>query len=318
MPKSVPQQVAGGPPDGRHGSLLPAVLPSAPMTDSAETSAHFRTTAVRPGPLGLLREAITEMLGRRRLIAYLVQADMRKKGADTLLGNIWWVLDPLLQMVVYVVFVAVVLDRGGPDYPLFIFAAILPWKWFQSSIQDGISSVSSADKLIRQIQFPKLVLPVSSVVAGVVNFAFGLIPLLALILLLYRDRLTLTLLLIPVIAAVQFFLNLSLSIGLAALNVFYRDVGNVSRHFMRLWFYLSPALFSVEQLRSSTEGFPVIQWILLANPWTALFTAYRDVIYYSRLPDWVSLGQVLIGSLVLFAALTIAFKRAEPSFAKVL
>ena len=81
------------------------------------------------------------MLGRRRLIAYLVQADMKKKGADTLLGNIWWVLDPLLQMVVYVVFISVVLGRGGPDYPLFIFAAILPWKWFQSSIQDGITSV---------------------------------------------------------------------------------------------------------------------------------------------------------------------------------
>ncbi len=288
------------------------------MNETARASAHFRTSAVRPGPLGLLREAFTEMLGRRRLISYLVQADMKKKGADTLFGNIWWVLDPLLQMMVYVVFVSVVLDRGGPDYPLFIFSAILPWKWFQSSIQDGISSVSSADKLIRQIQFPKLVLPVSSVFAGVVNFAFGLIPLLGLILLLYRDRLALTLLLIPVIAVVQFFLNLALAIGLAALNVFYRDVGNVSRHFLRLWFYLSPALYSVDQLRHGTEGLPIIGTILLANPWTTLFTAYRDVIYYSRLPNWVALAEVLIGSIVLFALLTIAFKRAEPSFAKVL
>ena len=119
------------------------MVPSAPMSETAQVSAHFRTTAVRPGPLGLLREALTEMIGRRRLIAYLVQADMKKKGADTLLGNIWWVLDPLLQMVVYVVFVSVVLQRGGPDYPLFIFSAILPWKWFQTSVQDGITSVTS-------------------------------------------------------------------------------------------------------------------------------------------------------------------------------
>ena len=74
---------------------------------------------------------------RRRLIRYLVQADIHKKGADTLLGNLWWVLDPLLQMVVYVVLVSVIFDRAVPDYPLFIFAAILPWKWFQSSVQDG-------------------------------------------------------------------------------------------------------------------------------------------------------------------------------------
>ena len=294
------------------------MVPSAPMSETAQVSAHFRTTAVRPGPLGLLREALTEMIGRRRLIAYLVQADMKKKGADTLLGNIWWVLDPLLQMVVYVVFVSVVLQRGGPDYPLFIFSAILPWKWFQTSVQDGITSVTSQDKLIRQIQFPKLVLPVSSVVAGIINFAFGMIPLLGLILLLYRDRLTATLLLIPAIAAVQFFLNLGLAIGLGALNVFYRDVGNVSRHVLRLWFYLSPALYSIDALQKGTEHLPILGPLLLLNPWTTLFTAYRDVIYYSRMPNWTGLAEVLVGSLVLFALLTYAFKRVEPSFAKVL
>ena len=64
--------------------------------------------AVRPGPIGLLREAVVEVAQRRRLIRYLVQADIRKKGADTLLGNLWWVLDPLLQMAVYVVLVSVI------------------------------------------------------------------------------------------------------------------------------------------------------------------------------------------------------------------
>ncbi len=115
-----------------------------------------------PDPSGLLREALVEVTQRRRLIRYLVQADVRKKGADTLLGNLWWVLDPLLQMAVYVVLVSVVFDRDVPDYPLFIFAAILPWKWFQSTVQDAITSVTGADRLIRQIQFPKLVLPLAS------------------------------------------------------------------------------------------------------------------------------------------------------------
>ena len=72
----------------------------------------------------MLREAVVEVFGRRRLIAYLVQADLHKKGADTLLGNLWWVLDPLLQMAVYVVLVSVIFQRGGPDYPLFLLAAI--------------------------------------------------------------------------------------------------------------------------------------------------------------------------------------------------
>lgn len=288
------------------------------MSATADAPAHSHRGAVRPGPIGLLREAVVEVTGRRRLIRYLVQADLRKKGSDTLLGNLWWVLDPLLQMGVYVVLVSVVFQRAVPDYPLFLFAAILPWKWFQSTVQDAITSVTGADRLIRQIQFPKLVLPVASVFAGVVNFAFGLIPLAALILLLYRDRLSVAIVLIPVIAIVQFFFNLALAVGLAALNVFYRDVGNLSRHALRLWFYLSPGLYAIEDLRTAAGHIPVIGQLLLANPFAILFTAYRDVIYGERLPDWIGLAALLGASLLLLALTTLLFKRVEPSFAKVL
>ena len=206
----------------------------------------------------------------------------------------------------------------SPDYPLFIFAAILPWKWFQSTVQDAITSVTGADRLIRQIQFPKLVLPLASAGAGVVNFVFGLIPLAGLMLILYRDRLSVALVLIPLVAVVQFFFNVAIAVGLAALNVFYRDVGNLSRHFLRLWFYLSPGLYAIEDLRRAAGDIPVVGQLLLANPFAILFTAYRDVIYNERAPDWAGLGALLVGSLVLLALTTLLFKRVEPSFAKVL
>src|SRR5436190_16426292 len=116
--------------DGRKAPWYPA----GPMSVTADAPARFRAAAVRPGPIGLLREAARETFARRRLIGYLVQADVRKKGADTLLGNLWWVIDPLLQMAVYVVLVSVIFQRKQADYPIFIFAAILPWKWFQTSV----------------------------------------------------------------------------------------------------------------------------------------------------------------------------------------
>jgi len=288
------------------------------MSATADAPAHFRRGATRPGPLGLIREALVEVTQRRRLIGYLVQADVRKKGADTLLGNLWWVIDPLLQMAVYVVLVSVVFKRGVEDYPLFIFCAILPWKWFQTTVQDAITSVTGADRLIRQIQFPKLVLPVASAFAGIVNFAFGLIPLAALILLLYRDRLSVTVLLIPLIGVVQFVFNLAIAVGLAAINVFYRDIGNLSRHALRLWFYLSPGLYGIEALRTAAADIPVVSQLLLANPFAILFTAYRDVIYDQRLPEWGGLAGLLVASLILLAGTTLLFKRVEPSFAKVL
>ena len=101
-----------------------------------------------------------EIWSHRRLTRYLVRADLKKHGSDTVLGNVWWVLDPLLQMLVYVVLVSIIFQRPTPDYPLFIFAAILPWKWFTSAVNDAISSVTGRERLIKQIHFPKIVLPV--------------------------------------------------------------------------------------------------------------------------------------------------------------
>ncbi len=297
------------------------------MSATAEAPVRYRAAAARPGPLGLIREAAVEIWTRRRLIGYLVQADVRKKGSDTLLGNLWWIIDPLLQMAVYVVLVSVIFKRDRPDYPVFIFAAILPWKWFQTTIYDGITSVTGAGGLIRQVQFPKLVLPVASSLAAVWNFAFGLIPLTALIVILFPHRLSPMLLFIPAIALVQLAFNLAMAVTLGALNVFFRDIGNVARHAMRLWFYLSPGLYAFSDLQAATEKLPIplIRHMILWNPFAILFTAYRNVIYGQEqppfggiMPDWGALGALLLASLVLLAFGVLVFKRAEPAFAKVL
>jgi ABC-type polysaccharide/polyol phosphate export permease len=288
------------------------------MHATTEATASFRTSAARPAGLGLVREGLGDILSRRRLIRYLVQADLKKKGTDTLFGNVWWVLDPLLQMLVYVVFVQIILGTRQPDYPLFIFAAILPWKWFASTIQDSILSVVSAERLIKQIHFPKLVLPLSSEFAGIANFAFGLIPLFALLLIFYRERLSAWIVVIPLIAIVQFAFTVAVATALSAVNVFYRDVGNVSRHVLRLWFYLSPGLWSIAALDKLDRENPLLYHVMMANPFAVLFESYRAIIYYGTAPNWIGLAILLLISLVLIGISIWFFKRVEPAFAKVL
>ena len=294
------------------------------MSTMSEAPAAFRHAASRPGPLSALREAIGDIASRQRLVRYLVAADIRKKGADTLLGNFWWVLDPLLQMGVYVVFVSLILDVKTDDYPLFVLSAILPWKWFTTSVGDASSSVVSQEKLIKQIQFPKLVLPVAATTAGVVGFAFGLVPL-AGIMLLYQDRISPFLVLIPVIAFVQYVFTLGVSFLVSAINVFVRDLGNILRHVLRLWFYLSPALYSMAILDASTtfQQNPLLLTLAHANPFAILFESYRAVIYGQpdgppHAPEWLPLFALLAGSIMLMAFGAIVFKRLEPTFAKVL
>jgi ABC-type polysaccharide/polyol phosphate export permease len=287
-----------------------------------------------PSSLELLRQGIADILSRRRLIRYLVQADMKKRGSDTVLGNLWWILDPLLQMAVYVIFVTVIAQRPAPDYPLFIFAAILPWKWYQAVINDATTSVVRHDKLIRQIAFPKIVLPVSTSTAGVVGFAWGLVPLFALLLLHQGNeaagtpnRLTALIIWIPVIAAVQYVFTLASAILISAANVFFRDLGNAVGHTLRLWWFLSPGLYSLQNLRD--VGFvqenPIIGTLAGVNPFAVLFEAYRAVIYGGpdgltppHAPDVVSLLILLAGSIVFLGLCIVFFKRVEPEFAKVL
>lgn len=288
----------------------------------------FSSSAARPGPVGLVAEAARDIWSRRRLVWYLVRADLKKKGADSLLGNLWWIIDPLLQMLVYVILVEVLFQRSQPDYPLFIFAAILPWKWFTASVGDGISAVSAQDRLIKQVHFPKIVLPTAAVMAGIANFAFGFIPLMALLVLWYPGRLSLYLVLIPVIAAVQVVFTLAIAFAVSAINVFYRDVSNVSRHALRLWFYLSPALYGPATIEQLAAKHPELFRLMQLNPFYTLFTAYRSVIYGAETanngsippmaPDWGALAVLLGVSIVLLVAATIFFKRIEPSFAKVL
>src|SRR5664279_1736695 len=289
----------------RHGFALRANL-RRPMQIPNAHSAAVRSTSVRPNLIRLVLEGSREIVSRRRLIRYLVQADLKKDGSDTVLGNVWWILDPLLQMIVYVILVSVIFARPQKDYPLFIFAAILPWKWFTTSVSQGVGAVVGQERLIKTIQFPKIVLPVSATVAGVVNFAFGMIPLGMLLVLLFRDRISPNLAFIPVIAFVQLVFTLAVATVLAALNVFVRDIGNIARHALRLWFYLSPGLYAIDQLESSSalKSHPEVLKILEANPFATLFSAYRSVIYGTSdggpaLPDWSSLATLLLVSLLL-------------------
>jgi ABC-type polysaccharide/polyol phosphate export permease len=302
------------------------VLPFRAMS-SGDAAATIRQSPSGPSSLTLLRQGISEILSRRRLIRYLVQADMKKRGTDTALGNLWWILDPLLQLIVYWIFITIIARRPAPDYPLFIFAAIVPWKWFSAVITDATTSVVGAERLIRQIAFPKLVLPLSVSTAGVVGFVWSLVPLAGL-LLIYHDRISLMLGWIPLIAAIQFVFTVAMAVFVSAANVFFRDLGNALGHALRLWWFLSPGLYSLENLRDVpfVQSHPIIADLFGLNPFAVLFEAYRAVIYgtadgiqpSAHTPDLIALSVLLVASLILLGLCIAFFKRVEPEFAKVL
>lgn len=307
------------------------------MPIANEAPASYRTSAARPGPIDLLTTAVREVVARRRLVRYLVRADIRKRGTDTLLGNLWWVVDPLIAMAVYVFVMGVIFQRSVPDFPVYILAAVVPFKWFTQSIGGSTGVVARNERLIKQIQFPKLVLPIADALAEAVAFAFGIALLVGLTAIWAGGaHLSAMLLWIPVIAAIQLLLQLGISLILSAITVFYRDVGIVTGHLLRMLFFISPILWSFEDAVGRGAGIkaalgPTGFWLLEHNPVAILLASYRRVIYGQVqhtgdvvswtppvAPDLGLLGLLLAVALVLLVFGTWFFKRLEPAFAKVL
>jgi homopolymeric O-antigen transport system permease protein len=272
----------------------------------------FRELFLRLGLVRLVIRGLLDLRTRGRLLQYLVGTDLKRTHADTVMGQVWWLIDPFFSMAIYAILVTVVFAKQIPDAPLFLFAAILPWQWFQTSLVDATTSVTARGNLIRQIQFPKIVLPAASTIAGTITFGFGLLSL-AVLYLVYPARLSPWLLLLPVIAAVQYVFTLALAIFFAGVNAYYRDVQNLLRHVTRIWFYASPAIYAVTALKGSVFGY-----VLAVNPFTYLLTSYRNVAYYGTSPDWIGLCSVLLVSLVLLSFSIWVFKRIETGFAKIL
>jgi ABC-type polysaccharide/polyol phosphate export permease len=261
----------------------------------------------------LLREAWRELASLtrfRELVRYLVSATLRKENANTVLGSIWWLLDPLLMMIAFWLLVTVIFDRGGEAYPVFILSALLAWKFLTSGCGNAMSLTVGKARAMRQVRFPRAVLPLSAVLAGVVHFGFGLVVLVAAAAAygIYPHP-TLVLIVLPV--AAQLTIVLGLAYALSAVNVFFRDVQNLTAYVFRIGFFLSPALYSLD--RVPEEWLPFYR----LNPFTHLFGAYRDIVLGHEVPDLGALALVAAGGLGLLGAGYLLFVRLEQSFTKV-
>jgi lipopolysaccharide transport system permease protein/teichoic acid transport system permease protein len=316
-----------------------------------EAPAAFRSSADRPGSIALIRNAITDVWSRRRLIGYMVRADIKKRGVNTVLGNVWWVLDPLITMLIYVLVMTVIFQRATPDFPLFLLSAMVPFKWFTQTIGSSTHAVTGKQGLIKQIMFPKIILPVTGSISQVVSFLFGMLVLFVVLLVAYTSHLTVQIAWVPLIAVVQFVFVLGFTFMVSAITVFYRDVGIVIGHFMRLLFWISPILWSfnavagrgqaLEEAMASADktlGLPMgtLFNILHYNPVAQLLESYRKVIYgnlgatetadggreliwtTATAPDLPMLALIFASGVVFIVIGTIVFKRLEPAFAKLL
>jgi lipopolysaccharide transport system permease protein len=208
-------------------------------------------------------------LQRRDLLWGLVSRDIKLLYNRSALGIAWMLINPLMQLLVYAfVFGVLLVNNAVPNFASFIFSGLLVWTWFQTSLTEATGAIVQNRALIRQPGFPVAVLPVVNVATGLIHFMMSL-PILLLFLWADGVKLHLTLLLLPLIMALQFAFTVSLAYVLAAINVTFRDTQHTLGVLLQMLFYFSAIFYEVPEKYSHIFRF---------NPILILINAYRSLL----------------------------------------
>ncbi len=257
-----------------------------------------------------LRSNLKMMWDYRELLWNLAHREINQRYKQSVLGYAWVILVPLAQLIVMNFLFSIVLRIPSQGIPFIIFLAValLPWNFFANSLSSSVNSLVSNSSLITKIYFPREILVYSTIIAKMVDFLFSCIAL-VIFFLVYKTTLTLTLFWVPLIFVIQIIFTTGLSLILAALNLFYRDIQYLLNLVVMLWMYLTPVMYPVEIVPEK------YRFIFSLNPMSVIINAYRQTILGGGEPNYFSLTVAFITSSVIFAVSFYLFKKMEGEFA---
>lgn len=254
----------------------------------------------------------------RELVYFLTWRDIKVRYKQTLLGAGWAILQPVLQMIVFTFLFGRVanLSSEGLPYPIFNFAALLPWRLFAKALNDAGRSLVNNRNMITKVYFPRLVIPLASVLGGVVDFLFAFAVLIALI---FYYHLTpgsgFQFSPSPALLALPFFILLAMltafgvSLWLSALNVLYRDVGYILPFLTELWFFLTPIVYSSSEIPDR------LRFLYALNPMTGVVEAFRWALLSTSFSPGAMILISSLASLMILISGLFYFRRMERVFA---
>ena len=270
----------------------------------------FEGELILEPPRGWLNLRLYELWQFRELLYFLIWRDIKVRYKQTVLGITWAVIQPVLTMIVFsVVFGKLAkLPSDGIPYPIFAYTALLPWQLFSRALGDASSSLISNQNLITKTYFPRIFLPASSVVGGLVDFGIAFIVLLGMMVY-YKIELTWQALFLPAFLVFALLTALSVGLWLSALNVRFRDIKYVIPFLLQFWQYATPIAYSSSLIPE--------QWRALygLNPMAGVVDGFR----WAMLGQNLELGPLFLASL--FAVLLflvsglIYFQRMEKTIA---
>ena len=268
-------------------------------------------TVIEP-PAGWRVVNWTELWEYRELLWVMTTRDIRVRYKQTVLGAGWALLRPLLTMVLFTVIFGrfAKMPSDGFPYPVFVYAALLPWTFFSTAVIAGANSLVGASALLSKVFFPRLIIPLSSIGSALVDF-FVSASLLLLMMAWYGVGWSARLVLVLPVLALLVAMASAIGMLLAAVTVTYRDFTHITPFVVQLWMYATPVVFPLSVVPERWRP------MLYVNPMTGVVEGFRSAILGKPF-DLAALASSCVWAIVLLVAAVIYFQRVERRFADII
>ncbi len=280
-----------------------------PLVSNGQTD--LRHKRIEPSR-GFVQVKFRELWDYRELFYFLIRRDIVVRYKQTVLGVAWAVIQPVMTMVVFSIFFGKLgkIPSDNLPYPIFAFAALVPWTLFANGLTQGTNSLVGSSNLIKKVYFPRLIIPTATVMAGVVDFAIAL-GVLFLMMLGYGIWPTANIVWLPVFLILTLVTSLGVSLWLSALNVKYRDVKYVIPFFVQIWLFATPIAYSSSLL---SEPWRTVYGL---NPMVGVVEGFRwALLGTDSSPGTMALVSGVAAVLMMITGI-IYFRKMEKTFADV-
>lgn len=261
----------------------------------------------------LFRLDLNAVWTHRELLLFLAWRDVKARYAQTVVGIGWALVQPVLSMAIFTVIFSywAKLPSDGLPYPLFAYTALLPWLYFSRSLDRSAGSLVAEASLIKKVYFPRVIIPVSATLVGLVDFFVGLVLLIGMMIW-YGITPTYGVLALPFLLLLALASSLAVSLWLSAIHVKYRDIGAVLPLIIQLWMYASPVVYSINMVPE--------RWRTLysLNPMVGVIEGFRWALLGKATPDFLAIGMGTGVVVLLLLGGLLYFKWMERTFADVI
>lgn len=227
-----------------------------------------------------MRQLLTDIWMRRELLWILVVRNLKLRYKHSVLGFFWSLLSPLLLILIYAIFAAILrFNEGKPNYLQYLVVGIVVWQFLAMCLNDSLYAVMGNVNLVKKTAFPRVILPLAMVLANLINFLLTWIVLF--VYLAFSGMPFQHLELIPVVLLTQTALCLGMALSLSAMNVFFRDTEHILGVGTLAWFFMSPIFYPVEMQLKFLPDY--LDWCAFLNPMTGIAWAYRTLLMSDKL-----------------------------------